>query len=172
SSPTHTYTAVGTYTVILTTVTSNGCTVYDTILIHVGKPPVVTFIATPTHECYHNNLITFIATIITGPADSFVWQFGDGGGLITSSPGAIHTYGLPGSFTATLTPYYNGCPGPPYVFTTPIIIDSPKSIIHDSVYCSPIKRVQFADSSMGDDTHLWIFGDGTTSTLDNPLHDY
>src|ERR1019366_6644665 len=50
SSPTHTYTAVGTYTVILTTVTSNGCTVYDTILIHVGKPPVVTFIATPTHE--------------------------------------------------------------------------------------------------------------------------
>lgn len=170
-TPTHTYTDVGVYTVVLTSVTSNGCTVYDTIKIHVGKPPVVTLTATPIRSCYNHNLITFLPTIVSGPADTFQWVFGDGGTATTGATGTGHTYTRPGYFTATMTPYYNGCPGAPVTFGV-ITIDSPKAIIWDSVYCSPARRVKFADSSMGDDTHEWTFGDGATSTLDNPIHDY
>lgn len=168
----HTYTLEGTYRVVLTSITSNGCTVYDTVFIDVGKPPVVTFTAAPTHLCYRNNLVYFTATVVTGPVDTLVWQYGDGSSDIWPPLTTSHHYTLPGRFTATVTPYYNGCPGLPYSWSTPIVVDSPKAIIRDSVYCSPHTRVQFYDSSLGDDTHLWQFGDGGTSTLDNPLHDY
>jgi gliding motility-associated-like protein len=171
-SPSHTYTLEGTYTVILTSVTSNGCTVYDTVTVHVGKPPIVTFTAAPTHLCYRNNLVTFTVTVVSGPADTFMWLFGDGTSDFVSGPVTTHHYIRPGFFTATVTPYYNGCPGPPYSWSTVITIDSPQAIIRDSIYCSPPRRVQFADSSLGDDTHTWYFGDGATSTLDHPLHDY
>ncbi len=171
-SPTHTYTAVGVYNVILTSVTSNGCTIYDTVQIRVGTPPVVTFSATPTHTCYHNNVINFTVNVITGPVDSFVWQFGDGGGLTTGAYTTSYHFTRPGTFSVTVTPYYNGCPGAPFSILDYITLDSPMSVISANVFCSPPKRVQFGDSSLGDDTHVWIFGDGSTSTLDNPLHDY
>lgn len=169
-SPSHTYTAVGLYVATVTATTSNGCPVTDTVHIAVGSPPVVTFTAAPLHICYGDSVV-FTATIITGPVSSFEWAFGDAT-VITSSPGAIHTYILPGVFTVTLTPYYNGCPGPSVIRTNYITVDSPKAIIFYSFPCSPVTRVNFRDSSMGDDTHLWMFGDGTTSTDDNPVHDY
>jgi gliding motility-associated-like protein len=166
----HTYTAIGTYTATVTAITSNGCTVSNTVIVNVGAPPVVTFTATPTHECYHGNLITFNVTVISGPVDSLYWNFGDGSG-----PGGIpttHHYDIPGVFTVTVIPYYHGCPGPPVVRPNYIIIDSPKAIINYTALCSPQGRVNFGDSSMGDDTHVWMFGDATTSTADNPVHDY
>ena len=37
--------------------------------------------------------------------------------------------------------------------------------------CSP-NQVQFTNTSTGDSTYLWLFGDGTTSTAKDPLHTY
>ncbi len=169
-TPIHTYTAAGIYHAYVTAVTANGCTVSDTVEILVGVPPVVTFSATPTHVCY-NRPVSFDVTIISGPVSYYYWQYGDGERRDSLLP-SVHTYSVPGVFTVTLTPEYNGCKGLPVVRTLYIIVDSPKAIIHDSIFCSPPNRVQFGDSSLGDDTHLWAFGDGTTSTLDNPMHDY
>ncbi len=172
SAPSHTYTAIGTFHVTVTEVTSNGCTVVDTISIHVGAPPVVTFIATPTRACYNHNEIYFTPTIVSGPVDSLAWLFGDGGTGLSTVGGIWHHFARPGIFTVTLIPYYNGCPGAPFTMVNYITIDSPMAIIADSIYCSPAKRVQFKDLSLGDDTHVWSFGDGSSSTLSNPLHDY
>ncbi len=169
-SPTHTYTAVGTYVATLTATTSNGCTVVDTASINVGSPPIVTFTAAPTHICYGDSVV-FTATIVSGPVSVFEWHFGDGT-MLTSTTTAIYRYNLPGLFTVSVTPYYNGCPGPPYSLVDLIRVDSPKAIIHADFMCTPLTRVVFGDSSLGDDTHLWIFGDGTTSTADHPVHDY
>ncbi len=168
SRPSHTYTAAGVYLSSVTVVSSNGCVYTDTLTIFVGGPPVVTFTAAPTHVCY-GQPVTYVATLIKGPIDAYSWRFGDGGGGSGST--ITYTDTLPGIFTVTLTPYYRGCPGPPVTFSG-IIVDSPRSIIRYTVICSPRKRVQFWDKSLGDDSHLWIFGDGTTSTLSNPLHDY
>jgi gliding motility-associated-like protein len=171
-APSHTYTAVGVYTVTCTATTGNGCVVTDTVLIYVGAPPVVHFTASPLHLCYHNNLVDFFTTIISGPVDHYYWEWGDGGTLDDTTGHPHHHYAYPGLFSVTLTPSYNGCLGPKYVMTNYITIDSPMSIISQVVLCSPAKRVVFGDSSMGDDTHMWIFGDGTTSTVNNPIHDY
>jgi gliding motility-associated-like protein len=46
------------------------------------------------------------------------------------------------------------------------------AIIDYKVQCYPANRVIFGDSSLGDNTRLWMFGDGTTSTANNPIHDY
>lgn len=168
--PSHTYTAVGVYTVNVTATTANGCTVSQAIIVKVGAPPVITFSAAPTHECYHNNYVTGYATVIVGPVDSIAWNFGDGWG-----PGGLtagHTYSYPGVYTMTVIPYYHGCPGPPVIRTNYITIDSPKAIARYVVPCSPAGRVQFGDSSMGDDSRVWMFGDGATTTLKNPVHDY
>ncbi len=171
-TPSHTYTAVGIYSAILTIVTGNGCVIMDTIQIKVGKPPLVTFTATPTHACYRDNLILFSVTVLSGPVDALYWIWGDGTADSSFVMGGAHHYIIPGTFTVTVIPVYNGCPGPPYTIPNYITIDSPKAIIVSTVLCSPRNRVLFGDSSLGDDTHLWIFGDGTTSTVDNPIHDY
>lgn len=177
ATPTHTYTAVGIYTATVNAVTANGCPVTDVVVIEVGEPPEVTFTASPLRACYgaHTPII-FTVTIVNGPVDEYHWSFGDAGGIIydTSAPPmpVAHVYTVPGIFDVTVTPYYRGCPGIPYTITDYITIDSPKSIIGDSIYCSPRTRVKFTNLSLGDDSHEWIFGDGNTSTLDNPIHDY
>jgi gliding motility-associated-like protein len=170
ATPSHTYTAVGTYNAVVTVTTGNGCTKTATINIHVGSPPVVTFTAAPRHICYGDSVV-FTATVVSGPVDLFVWDFGDGGSS-TSSTTITHTYSIPGIFTVTLTPYYLGCKGTPFILTNYITVDSPKAIIAHKYNCSPKTRVNFGDSSLGDDTHIWYFGDGGSSTADNPVHDY
>lgn len=178
-TPSHTYTAIGIYTATVSATTANGCPVTGTIEIRVGKPPQVTFTAAPRHVCYGEyEPVIFTPTIIVGPVDSWFWDYDDGysetiNDTANFPPNTVsHVYILPGIFSPSVTPYYLGCPGPTYSITDYITIDSPKSIIGHSILCNPRKRVNFTNLSLGDDSHLWIFGDGTTSTLDNPVKDY
>ncbi len=175
ATPSHTYTLVGIYTATVTITTANGCTTTDTVWIQVGAPPQVIFTGAPLHVCYGDHIpVTFTPTITVGPVDEYRWDFGDGGGMIDSPASAYvtHTFLLPGFFTVEVIPYYRGCPGAPYSITDYVTVDSPMAIIAADVLCNPRNRVVFGDSSLGDDTHLWIFGDGFTSTADNPIHDY
>jgi len=171
SNPVHIYTAVGIYTVTATITTVNGCTAHDSAIISVGSPPVATFTATPLHVCYHHP-VTFLATVISGPINQYSWNFGDGAGAVDSFPSTSHTFIHPGTFAVTLTPYDNGCPGAPYTLPDSIIVDSPMAVINFLYNCIPYTQVAFTDNSLGDNTHIWIFGDGTTSTLSNPTHNF
>lgn len=166
----HTYTAVGVYNATVTATSANGCTVSQVITIEVGSPPSATFTAAPTHICY-GKTVTFTPVMTSGPIDGYIWVFGDGGTATTAGT-YVYTYALPGVFTVTLTPIYRGCPGAPYVLTNYITVDSPKAIINKTFPCVPRTRVNFFNNSLGDDTHIWLFGDATTSTLDNPVHTY
>lgn len=178
ATPSHTYTAVGIYIATVTVTTENGCTTTDTVRIEVGKPPVVTFSVPPVRVCYSAHAgIVFTPHIVDGPVDHWHWIWGDGTENYiydtTVPPYPVtHTFVHPGVFTVTLIPTWRCCEGDPYVSTVVIIIDSPMAVMEDSIYCSPRTRVKFWNNSWGDDTHLWIFGDGITSTADDPVHDY
>jgi len=178
ATPSHTYTAAGIYIATVTITTENGCTTTDTVRIEVGKPPVVTFSVPPTHICYGSHAgIVFTPHIVDGPVDHWHWIWGDGTENYiydtTVPPHPVtHTFVHPGVFTVTLIPTWRCCEGDPYVSTVVIIVDSPMAVMEDTIYCSPRTRVKFWNYSWGDDTHLWIFGDGTTSTADDPVHDY
>ena len=171
AAPTHTYTAVGMYRPRLMFTTSNGCTFYDTGNVLVGTPPLVSISVIPSRVCY-GHPVDFIITTISGTPNSFFWAYGD---TRTDSnyahPVNIYTYLYPGVFVATMTPYFNGCPGPKV--TSPVItIDSPMAHFTTSVSCTPRNLVYFTNTSVGDDSHIWFFGDGDTSTLRNPTHAY
>lgn len=170
ATPSHTFTAPGIYQVTVTVTSANGCVGEDTLTILVGTPPVVTFTAAPTHIC-NGDTVDFTATVITGPVSQYEWFYGDGSN-ITLGPFSSHRYAVPGYYTVTLIPTYNGCEGPPYIWPVVITVDSPMARIDYTIPCGSITTVYFGDSSLGDDTHIWFFGDGTTSTADNPIHNY
>ena len=162
----HTYTSPGNYTCTVNIVTANGCTATATLPVQVGTPPVAAFTAAPTTVCYGQSVI--FNNTSTG-ATNYLWYFGNG--FTSTAIDPTYTYPLPGIYTDTLIAFNNGCPDT-MIRTNYITVDSPKAIIHAIYACSPATEVIFGDSSLGDNTHLWIFGDGTTSTLNNPIHNY
>ena len=162
----HTFMTPGTYTVTLHVVTTNGCTKDATLTVLVGTRPHAAFTALPTHIC-SGKWVNFVNTS-TG-ADSYVWFFGDGNVSYATSP--IDTYRVPGIYTVMLIALDRGCPDT-MIRTDYIQVDSPMAQIFSTPSCTPRTLVNFADSSLGDDTHLWIFGDGATSTDDNPAHTF
>ena len=169
--PIHTYTAVGIYKAFVTVTSSNGCTFSDTVTIAVGDPPIVTGFATPLHACIHTPVVIPI-TVVKGPADDFFWEFGAIGGVESRGDTLYMSFPIPGTFVCTVSASYRGCLSAPYVITTPIVIDSPKAKFAWVPACKPRTSVNFYDNSIGADSILWLFGDGTTSRLKNPVHNY
>lgn len=178
AAPTHTFTAVGTYDVTVTVTSANGCVrvLHDSVLA--GSRPHATFTATDRHQCYHDNQVYFTRTLVSGPVDGYYWLFGEGlyGYRIddtTSLPVYTidHHFEIPGLFSDTLISYYHLCPDT-FIRTHYVQIDSPMSRSTRQYFCSPPKTVKFQNGSLGDDTHLWIFGDGTTSALDTVTHTF
>jgi len=179
ATPTHIYTAVGVYNAVVTMITGNGCEVIDTVKIWVGTPPLATFTATPLVQCYHDNQIFLYGDTIRGPADWYSWTFYDSTalGLLPiatigdSTDTDIYHFIVPGVYTIKYIAYYNGCPDSMTRYYY-VRIDSSKSIISDLILCAPPGEVKFGDSSLGDNSREWIFGDGDTSTAPDPVHTY
>ncbi|MFM1920883.1 MAG: hypothetical protein RLZZ303_2517 [Candidatus Hydrogenedentota bacterium] len=116
----------------------------------------------------------------TAPIRQRVWRFGDG--AISTAQNPTHTYTRPGSFTVELT--VTSDHGTNTASTT-LNLDfaSPTADFevldtNPSTCSSPLcpEAVQFVDrSSPGSGSiraWLWNFGDGQTSTEQNPLHGY
>lgn len=168
-NPTHTYTTPGTYTVSLTTMTNGvGCgqniPVYRVFHIKGGNA----HFSFQTEQC-PPYIAYFQDSSIN--AVSWLWNFGDGATSTLQHP--THTYANPGSYTVSLTiTTADGCT---YTTTHNYAVNfqplgaSPIATTTDTVL--PL-NVQFYANSQGATGWLWTFGDGTTSTLQNPLHTF
>ena len=184
-TPSHNYTAAGKYNVTLTVTTTNGCTLTQTKpeYIIVGTPQNITLITTSQASYCHTNTVGFTATI-SALTDQLVWDFNDGtptvsqvvSGETTSS--TTHVYGTPGTKSATLTAWYNGCPSTPYTLNG-IIINEPTASFTPSatVQCAVPSTIIFTNGSTGTTSQNWDFGDPTsgennTSTAVSPSHTY
>ncbi len=168
-APTHIYTVPGTYTVKLVYTTAGGCT--DSTIVNaaitVGRPANPAFDATPRIACAFQPIQ--FTDLSTGAIDRWLWQFGDG--TTSGAQNPAHRYGDTGYFTVTLTVFSNGCPS---TITIPnfIYIKPPISRFIDSMDCSTPFIRWFRDQSIGPLSWSWDFGDGNTSTLQNPTHTY
>ncbi len=169
-APTHTYTVVGgRYRIAATIVTANGCSFSDFVpdSLKVGAmPPTPTASRHPSHVCAGQPV--YFSASGTGTFDRFNWDFGDGHSDSLANP--THVYTAPGIFQADVVTSYNGCPSIHAILKD--TVDSPNAYISYRFDCSPRTEISFVDSSLGDDTHLWQFGDGFTSTARNPVHNY
>jgi len=166
ANPTHTYPTQGTYTVTLTITTSSGCTETLTIpaAIRVGTNPTADFSAAPNPVCAYQP-VQF--TDLSVPADEWLWNFGDGTTSTLQHPS--HVYTDTGYFSITLIATNNGCPA---TITRPnfIRVLPPIARFTATPNCANRLEFSFTDQSVGPVTWLWDFGDGTTSTQQNPVH--
>jgi gliding motility-associated-like protein len=119
-----------------------------------------------TDSSYNENISTI---------QQWQWTFGDGSS-ITNTTNALqnHTYITAGNYDVSLKVTDQlGCVDsfarPAYVNVSKL---TPKLFSPDSMSCGG-KTIRFADSTIGSPiSWLWHFGDGTTSSLQNPTHVY
>jgi PKD repeat protein len=130
-----------------------------------------------SYSIVNNTTLAFAPPAIGGTTVvNYSWDFGDGTSSTTSNP--THTYPNPGTYNACLTM---------------VIIDSGMTLT--CVYCDSVSTLVNSGPCMADFTYSiagptsiafmgmgtgpgtitgysWDFGDGTTSTLQNPNHTY
>ncbi len=165
----HSYTSPATYTITLIVQDTNRCHPLDTILKNVTLLPNVFVDFTVANVCagtpvQFNNLSDSNA--------NFVWNFGDGGASTQYSPS--HSYNIIGNHSVFLT------------IVDSATCDVTASVTHDvEIYAQPIADfttqgdtfnfetpVQFINHSFAYQNLFWQFGDGDSSTDENPAHAY
>ncbi|MFA5247978.1 MAG: PKD domain-containing protein [Patescibacteria group bacterium] len=172
-NPSYTYTIPGVYSVTMYAQNLGGAnTITKTsyITVTTPSPPITNFTYTP-HSGFIPLTVHFTDTT-TGSVASRLWQFGDGGTSTSQNPS--HTFSTAGNYTVNLTStniigssskiyYVNATtPQPP----TASFTGTPTSGF------TPLS-VQFTDTSINSPSSWsWTFGDGSTSTLQNPSHTY
>lgn len=103
----------------------------------------------------------------TGPTSVSVWDYGDGSPLDTAY-NPSHTFPSPGNYT--VCSYITGTCVSDTVCTSVIICPAPA--LADYTYSITYPTVDFTDVSQNAASYLWDFGDGNTSTQQNPSHIY
>ena len=168
-NPTHTYLRRGTYTVTLTAKNAYGTsTATQKNYITIGMEPKADFSASPgTGDA---PLTVKFTDQSLGQVTKWTWDFGDGKGSFEQSP--VHTYWSGGEYNVILTASNDY--GSSEIKKTKYIsvIGDLKSVFSaDRSSGKAPLTVRFTDRSIGTPaTWAWDFGDGTTSTEQNPVH--
>jgi PKD repeat protein len=172
-SPSHTYTTAGSYPVTLT-VTSAGGSDTETKLGYIvvsAPPPVAQFSGTPLTGS--PGMTANFTDASTGVVSSWAWDFGDGSTSTTQNPS--HSFANPGAYSITLTVTGSGGidserkVGYVVVGQPPPVADFVADV---TTGLRPL-TVNFTDQTGGPTTSWsWTFGDGNTSTLQNPSNTY
>ncbi len=169
ASPTHAYSNGGNYTVNLTVVDTSGCSVTHILpsQVIVTKHLANFSVNGPVTAC--GSLTTWFLNSSL-PSDSFLWSFGDGTTSASAHP--FHQYTSIGSYDVTLTAVKDGCTST-FTMINAVSVANPIAdfTMNTTSTCLPM-TVNFVDQSQNSNTWFWDFGDGTTSTLQNPSHTF
>lgn len=170
-NPTHMYTAEGTYTVKLTAKNNFGQdTAVKTGLITVGRGAAVDFSADKTTVGV-GRIVTFTDLSANNPT-TWVWDFGDGSTGTGQKPD--HVYRAVGVYDVTLTASNPAISDSRTKNMYITVLNIPRAdFVADKTRGGAPMDVMFSDKSIGVPTSWkWDFGDGATSTEQNPKHTY
>lgn len=176
-NPVHTYTKVGRYEVTLNVETDRNC-VSSYILpgeIIIAPSPTM-LIGTDTAVCSPGNII-----FSSNPANpdtlgvTYHWDFGNGTTSKEQNPGNV-LYNNKGTYRVSLNTVNSyGCRDSAFriinVNEKPNVVLADLSIME---FCDSA-RINFRENVISTDpivSRIWNFGDGTTSTLQNPVHEF
>jgi PKD repeat protein len=171
-NPVHTFTGEGVFIVTLFAERAEPHSADSrtlNIYVRIGDEVVADFTAAP---CSGPAPLAVQVTDLSINATSWAWSFGDGGTSDEQSP--VHTYTVTGNYTVSLRASsdfrmdtetkvgYVSVTGP----VTASFAGTPRAVLNGTT-------VQFTDTSTGNPfTRAWDFGDGTTSSEQNPAHLY
>ncbi len=178
-NPSHTYSALGNYTVTLTITLPGGCSntisKYQYIKI---SPASVRISNAPTGGCIP---FTYQPIAVIQSVDSVIsysWNLGGPGGIYTTQF-PTHTYTTAGNYNLQLTiTTQNGCTEtvsiPNGVLTgTPPTVNFSFTPATDICASNPVQFNDLSSTTPGATVRwLWDFGDSLTSVLQNPSHTY
>jgi Zn-dependent metalloprotease len=137
-----------------------------------GPPPNIPPTADFTYSI--NDLtVTFTdaSTDSDGTIVSWLWDFGDGNTSTAQNP--VHTYATYGTYTVTLT--VTDDDDATDSVSKDVTLTAPTPPTAGFTYTTDCLTACFTDTSTDDGTivsWLWDFGDGNTSTQQNPCHTY
>ena len=167
-NPTHVYAEGGSYTITLTSTNECGTnTETRTIVVSEQLAPQANFTSTTAAGCAP--LVVTFEDLSTNNPTNWLWSF-DGGDISTSSEqNPTVTFANPGSYTVILQAGNE--------------IGSNSSVVsaYINVYDEPVAgfavtvlgdNIAFENTSEDATEYLWDFGDGNTSTEENPTHTY
>ncbi|MBI1286670.1 MAG: PKD domain-containing protein [Flavobacteriales bacterium] len=161
--------------VVSCTVTSSlGCAAGQTAM---SNTIPVTVVPAPQITCAADSFLSGEPTFFTSEVTfgglapfSFYWSFGDG--LLGFGDTVQHVYQNPGTYTATVDVYDSlGCSVSCQTFMTISPSISAAFSVDTLVGCAPLE-VHFTNQSENAVTNFWSFGDGSGSSVENPVHTY
>lgn len=166
SDPVHTYVEDGDYLVTLTVTNVCGSSfrIENVIVI---TPPSCNFEGNPTSGC--NSMTVNFYSNASNNTLYFSWSFPGGNPSVSDQRNPVVTYENPGTYDVFLTVSNN-------VFSFNQIRENYISLDADAIadfsYSGQGAVYNFTNLSQNADSHLWNFGDGSTSTETNPTHTY
>ncbi len=173
-NPTHVYNTPGTYTIQLTASGSGGQS-FASHSVSVSAGVAADFTFSPSNPTTQQN-VSFTDRS-SGSIVGWQWNFGDGSGSSSQSP--VRRYSFSGTYSVTLTVSTAGGQASSATRTVTVTTATPGVLpvaaAFDSTPASPVVRsiVSFNDRSTGSPTSWqWSFGDGFSSTSQNPSHAY
>lgn len=173
--PEHTYAESGSYTVCLTIHNAGNCESTICALIHVGFMPGDCNAHFNFHQSPGTMEVIFADSSTTyGNIISWSWTFGDGSTSGEQNP--THIYNDAGAYEVCLIIEDDG--GCQDTACHTILVDSVTQAClanFDIVIDAHTSTIFLTDQSTSDTTIVswfWDFGDGTTSTEQNPVHTY
>lgn len=181
-NPTHTYTAAGTFPVVLTVWDSAGATVKDPhISVSVSTPPCTLTCSASAPAAGEAGVAVEFGASSSGSAGctgyaTYSWNFGDGETAAQKNP--RHAYGAAGTYTWTLTVSMAGqaCSKTGTLAVAPGCELTCQGSASPSTGEAPL-TVAFSASASATDcsgapVFAWSFGDGFSSAQQNPNHTY
>lgn len=172
-NPTHTYTKYGSFNVSLTASTASGCGQTKTVTAYVQVvAPTVNITNLPAYGCLSTTFTPTLSYVAVDGIASYAWNFGNGNTFNGPNPPAqVYT---PGKYPVTVTITTNG--GCTASFTDTVKVGTVKPTAAFTASPTTVcggTPVQFTDQSTGGANEwLWDFGDGNTSSAQNPSYVY
>jgi PKD repeat protein len=170
-TPSHVYNKRGTYTVTLTVRNAYGTsTATKKDFISIGMPATPDFVASPTSG--NVPVIVKFTDLTKGQVTGWQWDFGDG--ISSAEKNPVHTYRNPGIYNVilTITNDYGVADVTKTSYITAIGALQSKFLADPVAGKAPL-TVKFTDISIGSPFEWkWDFGDGATSSEQNPGHTF
>lgn len=172
-NPIHVYNTPGTYNVCLTiSSAANGCN--DTFCSLVIVDSLSNCQADFTYTISNENPLQ-VSFIDQSLGDIYFWAWDFGDGEISTEQNPTYEYAQEGIYNVCLVVanIQGSCVS---VFCDSVTVQNPDTCVANFNYQllgNEFLTIQFTDLSQGDISQwFWNFGDGTTSDIQNPVHEY